>query len=62
MPDNQEVYLSSTGLSSILFDVTERVCKPSDEAALKFHLDDIIEESDIATTWAFEREVVIGLP
>ncbi|MCJ1373812.1 multicopy suppressor of ts gsp1 [Loxospora ochrophaea] len=48
VPDNQEVYLSATGLTSITIDITERVSHlPTDIDALKYHLDDLvsIEES-----------------
>jgi len=43
VPDNQEVYLSTTGFTSIVFDILERVDKPEAEA-LKYHLQDIIDE------------------
>ena len=44
MPDNQEVYLDRDGLTSVMFDLTERVTNPSeDTAALRFHLADIVE-------------------
>ena len=43
VPDNQEVYLDQQGFTSIVFDILERVQKPDIEA-LKFHLQDIVEE------------------
>ncbi|KAI9788619.1 MAG: hypothetical protein M1816_006765 [Peltula sp. TS41687] len=43
VPDNQEVYLSRTGLTSIIFDLTERVV---DDAALRYHLQDILDDAD----------------
>ena len=47
VPDHQEVYLSSTGFSSIVFDITERISEPStDEGALKYHLEDIVESPE----------------
>ncbi|KAF2403215.1 ran-interacting Mog1 protein [Trichodelitschia bisporula] len=56
VPDNQEVYLHTTGLTSIIFDITERVIQPndsSDEAALRFHFADIVTSSaDETRIWA----------
>ena len=43
VPDNQEVYLDKDGFSSIVIEILERVDK-SDPDALKFHLQDIVEE------------------
>jgi hypothetical protein len=45
IPDNQEVYLSSTKLTSVIFDITERVATSdaaTDEDALKFHFTDYV--------------------
>ncbi|KAF2395929.1 Mog1p/PsbP-like protein [Trichodelitschia bisporula] len=56
VPDNQEVYLHTTGLTSIIFDITERIIQPndsSDEAALCFHFADIVTSSaDETRIWA----------
>ncbi|KAI5361263.1 putative ran-interacting Mog1 protein [Septoria linicola] len=50
VPDTQEVFLSSSGFSSIVFDILERVFPPpTDIEALKFHLSDIVE-SDASHT------------
>lgn len=43
VPDNQEVYLDTDGFSSIVVDILERVDK-TDIEALKYHLQDIVEE------------------
>ena len=52
VPDNQEVYLSTTGLTSLIFDLAERVAHPSphepDLEALKFHFEDIVHEGDMS--------------
>ena len=49
MPDHQEVFLDRDGLTSIVFDITERVVDAadptSDTAALRFHLSDLIDSS-----------------
>lgn len=51
MPDNQEVYLDTSGFTSIVFDILERVDKP-DEQALNFHLQDLAEEdADDCQVW-----------
>ena len=52
MPDNQEVYLHRTGLSSIVFDILERIQRPdhavdTDEQALLYHFKDITEEGHV---------------
>lgn len=43
VPDNQEVYLDKDGFTSIVVEILERVEKPDIEA-LKFHLQDIVDE------------------
>lgn len=50
VPDNQEVFVQSTGLSSISVDLLARVAPPehdvhSDEDALAVHVDDLLEGS-----------------
>ncbi|KAI9670197.1 MAG: Peptide-methionine (S)-S-oxide reductase [Alyxoria varia] len=47
VPDNQEVYLSKAGLTSIIFDILERAEPPdhpceTDEEAIKYHYQDVI--------------------
>ena len=43
VPDHQEVWLDSEGFTSIVVEILERVEKP-DLEALKFHLEDRVEE------------------
>jgi len=52
VPDNQEVYLDTNGFTSVMFDILERVAEPdaaTDEAALKFHFEDITSGSPETT-------------
>lgn len=45
MPDNQEVYIDANGLTSIIFDITERVDEATtrtDEDAVRYHFQDIV--------------------
>src|ERR1700759_1879803 len=43
VPDHQEVFVQADGLTSIIFEILERVEKDlSDEDALKYHLKDIV--------------------
>jgi len=51
VPDNQEAYLSTTGLTSLLFDLAERVHPDpdTDAEALRFHLADVVAEGDECT-------------
>jgi hypothetical protein len=52
VPDHQEVYLDSSGFTSIIFDITERVGNvATDEEALKFHFDDIVSGSAEGTQY-----------
>ncbi|KAI9822890.1 MAG: hypothetical protein M1832_002915 [Thelocarpon impressellum] len=49
VPDNQEVYLARDGLTSIIFDLTERVAAAdaaTDEEALTFQLKDVVDNRD----------------
>ena len=56
VPDNQEVYLAADGLSSLVFDLGERVTdQATDEAALRFHFDDIVDEGDEKVVWEIRR-------
>jgi hypothetical protein len=62
VPDNQEVYLDNDGLSSIVFDILERVDKP-DLDALKYHLEDVVEDDVNATKlWTSNSAVLSKLP
>ena len=46
VPDHQEVFLSPTTLTSIIFEINEFVQKQNDAAAVHFHFKDVIAESD----------------
>ncbi|KAF2175550.1 Mog1p/PsbP-like protein [Zopfia rhizophila CBS 207.26] len=43
IPDHQEVYLDASGYTSIVFDILERVEKPTNEEALQYHFADLID-------------------
>ena len=62
VPDNQEVYLDPDGFTSIVIDILERVEKPDIEA-LKFHLQDIVEEDEGQTkVWTTGDAHISKLP
>ncbi|KAI5212816.1 ran-interacting Mog1 protein [Aureobasidium subglaciale] len=62
IPDNQEVYLDNDGLTSIVFDILERVDKP-DLDALRYHLEDIVEDDvDATKLWTSNSAVFSKLP
>ena len=46
VPDHQEVFLSSTNLTSITFEINQYVEKQNDTAAVHFHFEDVIADSD----------------
>lgn len=48
VPDNQEVYLDKNGFTSITVDILERVDAPTDDEALKVHLQDVVGDDDAA--------------
>ncbi|KAI9822340.1 MAG: hypothetical protein M1827_000058 [Pycnora praestabilis] len=53
VPNNQEVFLDQDGFSSIAIDITERVNSVStDEAALTFHFEDIVEGAEGIRVWS----------
>ena len=52
VPDNQEVYVKETGLTSIIFDITERVDESDVVEAIKYHLEDVAEKGNIIKVWA----------
>lgn len=57
MPDNQEVFLSTSGFTSLTIDLCERVTSPSTDAeALTFHFDDIVAEEDSKSIFARESD------
>ncbi|KAL8831260.1 MAG: hypothetical protein Q9170_005379 [Blastenia crenularia] len=52
VPDHQEIYLDASGFSSIIVEINERVSQPStDEEALKFHFQDIVDDQDASRIW-----------
>lgn len=62
VPDNQEVYLDKDGFTSIVVEILERVDR-SDEEALKFHLQDIVEEDASETKiWSTAQVHFTKLP
>lgn len=65
VPDNQEVYLDKDGFTSIVFDILERVevGEKTDIDALKYHLQDIIEDdTDETKTWTLNSAIFSKLP
>ena len=63
VPDHQEVFLDKDGLTSIMFDITERVDSvANDQEALKYHLDDILESSGQAKVWSSTSAKMPRLP
>lgn len=58
VPDNQEVYLDKSGLTSLTFDITERVSHLStDKEALEYHFADIVAEGDTKNIWSVVENV-----
>lgn len=52
IPSHQELYLSSSSSTSLLFEITERVCRPeTDYEALLYHFKDIVEEGHVSHLW-----------
>ena len=63
VPDNQEVYLDANGLTSIIFDITERVAHlATDEDALKYHFEDIVETGEGVRIWDSTTATFAKLP
>ncbi|KAL8740834.1 MAG: hypothetical protein Q9190_006500 [Brigantiaea leucoxantha] len=55
VPDHQEVYLSTTGFTSIIVEIAERVSHPpTDHDALKFHFEDIVLNEDTGKVWRID--------
>ena len=47
VPDHQEVYLSTNGFSSLIFELNQRVTSTStDQEALLYHFSDLVDEND----------------
>ncbi|KAH9826379.1 Ran-interacting Mog1 protein [Teratosphaeria destructans] len=44
VPDHQEVWLDKDGFTSVIVEILERVGKSDDIEALKYHLEDIVQE------------------
>ncbi|KAL1306017.1 hypothetical protein AAFC00_004147 [Neodothiora populina] len=67
VPDTQEVFLDKDGFTSIVFDILERVgeeenCK-TDLEALKYHLEDIVEDDTEGTqVWETNSAFLQKLP
>lgn len=52
VPDHQEIYLDASGFSSVIIELAERVTQPpTDEEALKFHFEDIVDDHDTSRIW-----------
>ncbi|KAL8732165.1 MAG: hypothetical protein Q9166_002912 [cf. Caloplaca sp. 2 TL-2023] len=52
VPDHQEIYLDASGFSSIIIEITERAAQPpTDQEALKFHFEDVVDEHDMSQIW-----------
>ncbi|KAL8784454.1 MAG: hypothetical protein Q9213_003977 [Squamulea squamosa] len=52
VPNHQEIYLDASGFSSVIVEIAERVTQPpSDQEALKFHFEDIVDEHDTSRIW-----------
>jgi hypothetical protein len=55
VPDHQEVYLDTNGLTSVIFDILEGVTSEeasTNEDALKFHFNDIVSgTTDTTKIW-----------
>ncbi|KAI9723586.1 MAG: hypothetical protein M1812_000886 [Candelaria pacifica] len=63
VPDNQEVFLDKDGFASIMIDITERVDDSlSNEAALKFHFEDVVESVEGVKIWSTAAATCPQLP
>lgn len=57
VPDHQEVYLATDGFASLVFDLGERVMTTNtDEAAILYHFEDIVDEKDDRKVWSIRKE------
>ncbi|KAF2738328.1 Mog1p/PsbP-like protein [Polyplosphaeria fusca] len=59
IPDHQEVFLDADGFTSIVFEILEWVDKPSDEQALQYHFQDLIEDTGDSTNVLDQSEAVM---
>ncbi|KAL8997073.1 MAG: hypothetical protein Q9169_003563 [Polycauliona sp. 2 TL-2023] len=63
VPDHQEIYLDASGYSSVIIEIAERVSHPpSDQEALKFHFEDIVDELDTSKIWRTDVAPLPHLP
>ena len=62
VPDNQEVYLDANGFSSIVVDILERVEAATDDAAVDFHVKDVVGEELDVKVWRRENVQFAKLP
>ncbi|KAF2397942.1 Mog1p/PsbP-like protein [Trichodelitschia bisporula] len=61
VPDNQEVFLHTTGLTSIIFDITERLVSSRSAFSLRFHYTDIVTSSaDETRIWVDFAPAALG--
>jgi hypothetical protein len=49
IPDHQEVYLDSDGYTSIVFEILEYVDKKTDDEALQYHFQDLVDGTGDST-------------
>lgn len=73
IPSNQEVYLDTTGLTSVIFEILEYACPPdhpctTDQEALKYHYADMVSagyttaRADEEETTAFWGGAEVSIP
>ncbi|KAL9043041.1 MAG: hypothetical protein Q9180_000163 [Flavoplaca navasiana] len=63
VPDHQEIYLDASGFSSVIIEIAERVSDPpTDQEALKFHFEDIVDEHDTSRVWHTDVAQLVHLP
>ncbi|KAL9584108.1 MAG: hypothetical protein Q9212_002316 [Teloschistes hypoglaucus] len=63
VPDHQEIYLDASGFSSIVIEIAERVTEPpTDDQALRFHFEDIVDEQDSSRVWRTDIASFPNLP
>ena len=63
VPDHQEIYLDTSGFSSVIVEIAERVSDPpTDQEALKFHFEDIVDEHDASRVWHTDVAQLVHLP
>jgi hypothetical protein len=49
IPDHQEVYLDGNSYASIVFDILEYQEKPTDEEAMQYHFQDLVDGTGDST-------------